>query len=61
MGFAGLSDDAEGPEAVSTYKASSVRSIIERCFVRCKNLLGLLPTYKNRCERGQKNHVKSTT
>ena len=52
MGFAGLSDDAEGPEAVSTYKASSVRTIIERCFVRCKNLLGLLPTYKNRCERG---------
>jgi len=37
MCFAGLSDDAEGPEAVSTYKATSVESIIGRLFVRCKN------------------------
>ena len=36
MGFAGLSDDAEGPGAVSTYKASSVEPIIGKRFVRCK-------------------------
>ena len=37
MSFAGLSDDAEGPWAVSTYKASSVDRIIGLRFVRCKN------------------------
>jgi len=36
MRFAGLSDDAEGPGAVSTYEAPSVEPIISNRFVRRK-------------------------
>ena len=45
MGFAGLSDDAEGPGAVSAYKATSVEPIIGKRFVRCKKFFALSPQY----------------
>ena len=53
MGFAGLSDDAEGPEAVSTYKATSVEPIIGKRFVRCKKFFCLLTTIRFQISTGK--------
>ncbi|MEK7948523.1 hypothetical protein WKR98_27535 [Pigmentiphaga sp. YJ18] len=53
MGFAGLSDDAEGPEAVSAYKATSVEPIIGKQFVRCKKFFGLFTTIRFQISTGK--------
>jgi len=61
MRFAGRSDDAEGPEAVSAYKATSVESIIEGCFVRCKNPKGCCLSTKTRMFAAKKIHMNQQT
>ena len=53
MGFAGLSDDTEGPGAVSAYKATSVEPIIGKRFVRCKKFFDLFTTIRFQISTGK--------
>ncbi|WP_345248274.1 hypothetical protein [Pigmentiphaga soli] len=55
--FAGLSDDAEGPGAVSTYEASFVGFSIETFFVRRKIFLKCLEYAEKRHGRPGQHHA----